>query len=123
MSSLAALAAGAEEGRVLALIDAKRGELFAALYEDGEERWPPFAARPEVLAERLQAAALTPLAVGDGSVRSGKSSRRRARVAPAESSSHTVSALQVCRLAIGTAPVPAEAVVPDYLRTPDAKPR
>jgi len=124
VSSLAALAAGAGERRVLALIDAKRGELFAALYEDGEERWPPFAARPEVLAERLQAAALNPLAVGDGSVRfRDELEAAGARVAPAESGSHTVSALQVCRLAIGTAPVPAEAVVPDYLRTPDAKPR
>src|SRR6185295_15261498 len=36
VSSLAALAAGAGERRVLALIDAKRGELFAALYEGGE---------------------------------------------------------------------------------------
>jgi tRNA threonylcarbamoyladenosine biosynthesis protein TsaB len=124
VSSLAALAGGAGEGRILALIDAKRGELFAALYEDGEERWPPFAARPGAVAERLRSEALNPLAVGDGSVRfRDELEAAGARVAPAESGSHTVSALQVCRLAIATAPVPAEAVVPDYLRPPDAKPR
>ena len=39
----------AEEAQVLALIDAKRGELFAALYEEGEELWPPFAAAPEAV--------------------------------------------------------------------------
>jgi tRNA threonylcarbamoyladenosine biosynthesis protein TsaB len=124
VSSLAALAAGTEEARVLALIDAKRGELFAALYEEGKEVWPPFAARPEAVVERVRAASLTPLAVGDGSVRfRDELETAGVRVAPAESGSHAVSALQVCRLAIGTAPVPAEAVVPEYLRAPDAKPR
>jgi tRNA threonylcarbamoyladenosine biosynthesis protein TsaB len=124
VSSLKALASGAGDGQVLALIDARRGELFAALYEDGEQVWPPFAASPEVVAARVREAAVTPMAVGDGSVRfRDELEAAGVRVAAADSGSHTVSALSVCRLALGTAPVPAEAVVPEYLRAPDAKSR
>ncbi|MBN1529429.1 MAG: tRNA (adenosine(37)-N6)-threonylcarbamoyltransferase complex dimerization subunit type 1 TsaB [Thermoleophilaceae bacterium] len=123
-SSLAALAAGAGEGPVLALIDAKRGELFAGLYEDGQQLWPPFAARPEAVAERVRESGANPLAIGDGSVRfRDELEAAGVRVAPAESGSHTVSALMICRLALGTAAVPPETVVPEYLRAPDAKPR
>jgi len=124
VSSLAALAAGAGDGLVLALIDARRGELFAALYESGEELWEPFAAKPADLVERVQGARLAPLAVGDGSVRFREELETSGiRVAPAESGSHVVSALQVCRLAAGTPGVAPEAVLPHYLRAPDAKPR
>ena len=112
------------EGLALALIDAKRGELFAALYEDGEELWEPFAATPGDLAERVRGAGLDPLAVGDGSVRFREELEASGiRVAPAESGSHVVSALQVCRLAAGAPGVAPEAVLPHYLRAPDAKPR
>jgi tRNA threonylcarbamoyladenosine biosynthesis protein TsaB len=124
VSSLAALAAGAEHQPALALIDAKRGELFVALYEDGEELWEPFAATPGDLVERLRAVGLDPLAVGDGSVRFREELETSGiRVAPAESGSHVVSALQVCRLAAGAPGVAPEAVLPHYLRAPDAKPR
>jgi tRNA threonylcarbamoyladenosine biosynthesis protein TsaB len=124
VSSLAALATGAGESLVLPLIDAKRGELFAALYEDGEELWEPFAAAPGELTRRVREAGITPLAVGDGSVRFREElDASGIRVAPAESGSNAVSALHVCRLATRTAGVPAEAVVPTYLRAPDAKPR
>ena len=88
---------------MLALIDARRGEVFAALYESGEELWEPFAATPADLVERVQGAGLDPLAVGDGSVRFREELETSGiRVAPAESGSHVVSALQVCRLAAGT---------------------
>ena len=124
VSSLAALAHGAGEGLALALIDARRGELFAALYDDGAERWAPFAATPAAVAERVRDAGLSPLAVGDGSVRFREELETSGiRVAPVESGSHAVSAVQVCRLAAGTPGVAPEAVLPQYLRAPDAKPR
>jgi tRNA threonylcarbamoyladenosine biosynthesis protein TsaB len=75
VSSLAALAAGidAETGRagdasaLLAVIDAKRGEVFAAEYTPGGvRRWGPVALRPEGLVERVRADGITPLAAGDG---------------------------------------------------------
>ena len=122
VSSLAALAKGAGEGLVLALIDARRGELFAGLYERGEERWAPFAARPEAVAERVAQGGLIPLAAGDGAVRfRGLLEAVGIRVEPDGSQAHEVRALHVCELAAGVSPVPSEAVLPDYLRLPDAK--
>jgi tRNA threonylcarbamoyladenosine biosynthesis protein TsaB len=124
VSSLAALAAGIGEPFALPLIDARRGELFAALYEEGSELWAPFAAPPDELAGRVREAGLNPLAAGDGSVRFGDElAARGIRVEPPPSGSHAVSALRVCRLAARTAGVAPEAVLPHYVRAPDAKPR
>jgi tRNA threonylcarbamoyladenosine biosynthesis protein TsaB len=140
VSSLAALAAGIEDadahgtdatdGRapgattpVLACIDAKRGELFAALYEDGVERWAPFAAAPEEVAEWIRAAAIAPRAVGDGSVRFREVLEAAGiRVEPDESPAHVIRALNVCRLGAEVAGVAPETVLPEYVRVPDAKP-
>ncbi|HEU0023181.1 MAG TPA: tRNA (adenosine(37)-N6)-threonylcarbamoyltransferase complex dimerization subunit type 1 TsaB [Thermoleophilaceae bacterium] len=122
--SPAALAAGIGEALALPLIDAKRGELFAALYDGGEELWAPFAAGPEEVGRRVRDAGLDPLAAGDGSVRfRPEFEASGVRVAPRDSASHAVSALQVCRLAASMAGVEPEAVRPHYLRAPDAKPR
>lgn len=124
VSSLEVLAAGIDAQVRLPLIDARRGEVFGALYEGGEERWAPFAARPEELVERLGEAGAPARAAGDGSVRF-----RELLVAagisvdPAGSSAHVVRGLHVCRLAAVAPSRPPEAVVPDYLRQPDAKPQ
>jgi len=124
VSSLAALAAGADENHLLALIDAKRGEVFASLVENGREVWPAMATAPEALAARVRAAALNPLAVGDGAVRFREVLEDAGvRVAPARSGNHVVRGLSICRLAADVAPAPPGAVLPDYLRLPDAKPK
>lgn len=123
VSSLAALAAGAGAGPVLAAIDAKRGELFAALYEDGTERWAPFVATPEQAAQRLGAKKAGVVAVGDGSIRfAGLLKEAGAEVPQATSTLHVVRALHVCGLGADTAEVAPEAVEPEYLRAPDARP-
>jgi tRNA threonylcarbamoyladenosine biosynthesis protein TsaB len=123
VSSLAALAAGIEEDPALPLIDAKRGEVFAALYEGGRPRWEPFVAGPEELAGRVQEEGLRPLAAGDGSVRfRGVLEAAGIRVEPAGSRAHAVRAVHVCRLGSRVRPVAPDAVVPEYLRLPDAKP-
>lgn len=124
VSSLAALAAGIEAPLRLPLIDARRGELFAALLRDGLEVWPPFATRPEELAERLREAGLAPLAAGEGSVRfRGVLEAAGVSVAPDGSPAHALRALHVCRLAAGAPGAAPGAVLPDYLRAPDATPR
>ncbi len=125
VSSLAALAAGIEAELRLPLIDAKRGELFGALYGQGHEPlWGPVAEAPESVVERLRADGATPLAAGDGSVRfRGVLEAAGIRVTPDESRSHVVRALHVCRLAAGVRGVAPQAVLPDYLRAPDAKPQ
>jgi tRNA threonylcarbamoyladenosine biosynthesis protein TsaB len=129
VSSLRALAAGMTKGSdplSLPLIDARRGQVFAALYEgpELEEVWSPFAAAPEALAERVREAGLTPLAAGDGSIPfRGMLETAGIRVLADASSAHSVSALQVCRLGSKVPAAPPEAVLPDYIRPPDAKPR
>jgi tRNA threonylcarbamoyladenosine biosynthesis protein TsaB len=124
VSSLAALAAGIEGDSALALIDAKRGELFASLYERGEERWAPFVAAPELLGRRVEASALHPRAAGDGSIRfRGVLEAAGIQVDPDQSRSHVVRALHICRLAQGAPDAPPESVLPDYVRAPDAKPQ
>jgi tRNA threonylcarbamoyladenosine biosynthesis protein TsaB len=125
VSSLAALAAGIDAELRLPLIDAKRGEVFAALYgADGEPRWGPVAEAPEGVGERVREGAVTPLAAGDGSVRfRGVLEAAGISVLPDESNSHVVRALHVCRLAAEVPGAPPQAVLPDYLRAPDAKPQ
>jgi len=124
VSSLAALAEGIEAPLRLPLIDAKRGELFAALYDDGRRRWGPLAASPEEVAERVAEGGGTALAAGDGAVRfRGVLEAAGIRVEPEESGAHVVRGLHVCRLAAAVAPSPPDAVLPEYLRLPDAKPR
>ena len=119
--SLAALAAGIEaDGAVMPLIDARRGEVFGAVYEDGRELAAPFVAAPEDAAARGPAGTL---AAGDGSIRFRETLEHAGiRVAPAESRMHVVRGLHICKLAATVPPAPPESVVPCYLRAPDAKP-
>jgi tRNA threonylcarbamoyladenosine biosynthesis protein TsaB len=124
VSSLAALAAGIPDSLALPLIDARRGEVFSALFQDRREVWPPSAVAPDQLVERLQDAGLSPLAAGDGSIRfRGTLEEARIPVLPQDSEAHVVRALHVCRLAEGAADEPPEAVLPEYLREPDVGPR
>jgi tRNA threonylcarbamoyladenosine biosynthesis protein TsaB len=124
VSSLAALAAGIDSLVRLPLIDARRGEVFAALYEGEREFWPPLVTRPEDLIEQLGNASATPLAAGDGSLRfRGMLEEAGIPVEPDHSPAHVVSALSICRLGQGAPDEPPEAVLPEYLREPDAKPQ
>jgi tRNA threonylcarbamoyladenosine biosynthesis protein TsaB len=138
VSSLAALAAGLDAARAAAptaapgsgpllrlpLIDARRGEVFAALFDGHEPVWPPFAAAPDDLVVRLREGGFTPLAAGDGSLRfRGMLEEAGIPVAPDDSEAHVVRALHVCRLGARAADESPEAVLPDYLREPDAKPQ
>ena len=128
VSSLDALAAGLDRSRArLALIDARRGELFAALYYEGREDWPPFVASPEEVAERVAKAfpgPERPLAAGDGAIKFRSILEAAGVEVPGdESRLHVVRALSVCRLAEGSPDTPPEAVLPLYLRDPDAKPQ
>jgi tRNA threonylcarbamoyladenosine biosynthesis protein TsaB len=124
VSSLAALAEGIEGELRLPLFDARRGELFGALHgAGGELLWPPFVAAPEEVAERVRQAGMLVRAAGDGSIRfRGVLEAAGICVEADESSSHVVRALHVCRLARTVPGEPPDAVLPEYLRTPDVKP-
>ena len=122
VSSLAALAEGIEAELRLPLIDARRGELFAALYDREGAVWEPFVAAPGEVAGRARAAGAGLRAAGDGSLRfRGVLEAAGISVDAGESGSHVVRALHVCRLAAAVPGEPPEQVLPDYLRAPDAK--
>ena len=124
VSSLAALAAGIEAPVKLPLIDARRGEVFAALFEADRELWPAFATSPEDLIARVREGGIAPLSAGDGSLRFRKMLEEAGiAVVPEDSEAHVVRALHICRLGERAPDEPPEAVLPEYLREPDAKPR
>lgn len=127
ISSLRALAAAAEPGAlagtgVLAVIDARRGEVFAAGWRGGEQLLAPLALAPQALGERLRAGGETWLAVGDGALRFRSDLEAAGCLVAADRSpSHGVAAAMLCRLAL-EAPqaITRDLVLPDYLRPPDA---
>jgi tRNA threonylcarbamoyladenosine biosynthesis protein TsaB len=129
VSTLEALARGAEVERVLAVLDARRGEVFAAAWEGSDpfravEGFAPAALAPEALAEKVRAMPVAPLAVGDGAVRfRGSLEAAGAQVPPDEDGVHRLRAEQVCKLGAEGRPTDRDALLPDYLREPDAVPR
>jgi tRNA threonylcarbamoyladenosine biosynthesis protein TsaB len=154
-SSLRALAEGGRTGieatdpaslggtSMLAVLDARRGEVFAAAYlladrESAEELVAPRALAPEDLGSILaQAEAhregddaqrgrehVSPWqAIGDGAVRfRGHLEAVGVTVPPDSSPLHLVSAEAICDLgARGEAVASYEAILPDYRRRPDAE--
>ncbi len=114
---------------VLAVLDARRGEVFAAAWTSGGAASPagepivaPRAVRPEALAAELAGRDQRTLAVGDGAVEFRLAlTRSGARIPEDDSELHKVTALNHCRLAEGRRPRPPEAIRPEYLRLPDAE--
>lgn len=121
VSTLGALSAAAGPGRVLAVLDARRGEAFTALWEDGRELVAPRAVAPEDLPA---AAAGAVLAVGDGALRfRAHLESAGVTVAPEGSTLHRVGAAGLAELAAAATPVERDALLPHYVRSPDAQPR
>jgi tRNA threonylcarbamoyladenosine biosynthesis protein TsaB len=129
VSSLAALAAGVEDDVAdadrprLAVLDAKRGEAFAALYErGGVEAWPAWVGSPEELAERVRGLSGSPVAVGEGSVRFRHQLEAVGALVPADGDpAHRLRAHHLCRLGAGMRAQGPEDIEPNYLRRPDAE--
>ena len=128
--ALGAAAPAASGGRSpLALLDARRGEVFAAGWSvrdgdrlDAEPLLAPHAASPETLAVRLRDRPERWLAVGDGSIEFRAALELSGAVIPDDGSQlHRVSATNHCRLATGLEPQTPDHVQPAYLRLPDAE--
>jgi tRNA threonylcarbamoyladenosine biosynthesis protein TsaB len=128
VGTLAALGRGISAkagGGVLALpvIDARRSEAFAALFEEGGvERWPPFVAAPGELADRVRNLERTALAAGDGALRfASELEAAGATVAPPEDPIHRLEAIDVCAVGEAASEASPDQIQPLYLRPPDAK--
>jgi len=119
VGTLRALAEPAGAGGVAAVLDARRGEAFVAVYRDGEELLAPAVCRPAELAGLAAAGGPATVAIGDGALRFRELLESGGiAVAPGDSDLHAVSAAAICRLASNGHPRP---VLPDYLRLPDAQ--
>jgi tRNA threonylcarbamoyladenosine biosynthesis protein TsaB len=129
VGTLAALArgigehGGAEARPRLAVLDARRGQAFAALHGPrGEELWPPLVALPGTLADHVAALPQAPLAAGSGALRfRDELEAAGAEVLPDAEPAHRLSARHVCVLAEAGGPARPESIEPIYLRPPDAK--
>lgn len=115
--------AAAARGR-LAVLDARRGEVAAALYSpSGERTWGPLLNRPEELAERVEELAGTTLCGGSGAVRFRQQLANRGVEIPEDADPvHRVAARHICALAaVGSGEGESGIVAPIYLRPPDAE--
>ena len=122
VSSLAVLAAGGD-GAVAAVLDARRGEVFAGVWDGDRELLAPVALAPEELAERLVALDVPLQAVGDGSVRFRQELEGAGVAVPVDGSAvHRIAAAPLCRLGAAAEPAARDRLLPDYRREPDAKP-
>ncbi len=127
VSSLAAVAsAGSADGPVVACLDARRRELFAAAWDSAADaadgRAPhtgPVAVEPALLGGLVALGGT--LAVGDGAVLYRRVLEAGgAVVAPDDDPRHDVDPSALC--ALGAAGTPETDVLPAYVRRPDAVP-
>jgi tRNA threonylcarbamoyladenosine biosynthesis protein TsaB len=119
VGTLRALAQPVRGRAVAAVLDARRGEAFVAVYRDGEELLAPRVCDPAELGRWAGRGGPGVLAVGDGALRFRSFLEADGvAVAPAESELHRVSAAAVCRLAASGV---VTAAVPNYLRLSDAE--
>ncbi|MGA2453292.1 MAG: tRNA (adenosine(37)-N6)-threonylcarbamoyltransferase complex dimerization subunit type 1 TsaB [Solirubrobacteraceae bacterium] len=128
----------AQRATVLAVIDARRGEVFAAAYETGDqdsgaEGMPRELVAPAPLPPQELASIVTQveqsggaqrqwLAVGDGALRYREQLELAGIPMPPDCSPlQLISAAAVCELGARAAAVSLHAMLPDYRRRPDAE--
>jgi tRNA threonylcarbamoyladenosine biosynthesis protein TsaB len=132
LRSLATQAASAADSEralaVLAVLDARRREVFAAAWRrhdvarGREALLSPRACDPRTLAAGVATLGLPTLAIGDGAVEFREVLERAGALIPAdESELHRVSAITHCQLAVSMRGSPPDQVQPEYLRLPDAQ--
>lgn len=126
MAALGAGIAAAPEARNrlrLALLDAKRGEVFAALTAaDGRVVWEECVIAPDRLGLRLAELDQAPICAGDGALRfSAQLLEFGAEVLGSGHPAHIVHARHICELGRTVSAGPPDSIEPTYLRRPDAE--
>jgi tRNA threonylcarbamoyladenosine biosynthesis protein TsaB len=120
---------GARSGSVLAVLDARRGEAFAAAWDASqldEHHGPILAAcalTPGALAE-ASGGLPNPMAIGEGALAFRDVLERSGVYVPKDASElHQVTAANHCLIARDLPVTEPDVLVPDYQRLPDAQPR
>lgn len=118
-------------GAVLAVLDARRGEVFAAGWRADEvaRTEPPAtpllacgAHTPQALAALVDGLGVRSMAIGDGALAFREVLERQGTFVPEDHSGlHRVTAINHCRLARGQRGGAPDEVLPVYLRLPDAE--
>jgi tRNA threonylcarbamoyladenosine biosynthesis protein TsaB len=128
VGTLDALALGLAEAQAsdrdrVAVLDARRGEAFAARYSAaGERLWGPWVGAPAALGALLSESPDAALAAGSGAVRFRDELEDRGVEVPGdEDPVHRVAARHVCALARIAGTAAGKALSPIYLRPPDAE--
>ena len=132
VSTLQALALPASEtaprGAVMAILDARRGEVFAAAWGAGSRpgldtpALAPSVLSPQALLTVASRLGPGSLGVGDGAVKFAADLRDSGLIVAREDSElHRVTAAAHCRLAVDLDPGGLGDVQPEYLRQPDAE--
>jgi len=118
-STLDALAAPALScsGDVLAVLDARRGQVFARRFSEAGPTTGIYCDRPEELSVEGR-----PFVVGDGAVRYREALSGLGRIPPDGSPLHRVTAVGHV-ISADLTPVDPEELVPIYVREPDAEVR
>ena len=118
-STLDALAAPARSysGDVLAVLDARRGQVFARRYSEAGPTTGIYCLTPEELSVEGG-----PLVVGDGAVRYRGALSGLGRIPPEDSPLHRVTAVGHV-ISADLSPVSPDELVPIYVREPDAEVR
>ena len=118
-STLDALAAPARSysGDVLAVLDARRGQVFACRYSEAGPTTGIYCLTPEELSVEGG-----PLVVGDGAVRYRGALSGLGRIPPEDSPLHRVTAVGHV-ISADLTPVSPDELVPIYVREPDAEVR
>lgn len=114
---------------VLAVLDARRGEVFAAGWrfeqtggQPCEILLAPSALTPDALAALVPELGPTVMAIGEGAVEFRQVLERTGAWIPADNSAlHRVTAANHCRLARALRPSAPAEIRPEYLRLPDAE--
>ncbi|MDO8184849.1 tRNA (adenosine(37)-N6)-threonylcarbamoyltransferase complex dimerization subunit type 1 TsaB [Conexibacter sp. JD483] len=122
-------AAAPAAATILPVIDARRGEAFAAAWDAAGVTDPaatpllaPAALTPDALVAAVQELPSAPVGIGDGALRFREQLELAGVLVPAgDSPSHQVDAAAHCRLAGAARPHARDEVLPAYLRLPDAE--
>jgi tRNA threonylcarbamoyladenosine biosynthesis protein TsaB len=119
-----AASAGAGGGAVAPVLDARRGEAFAAAWRMPEldPLVSPRALSPQALAALAAGLRPAPLAVGDGAIKFREVLEPSGASVPEDTSQlHWVNAINHCRLAGDRDASAPDQIRPEYLRLPDAE--
>jgi len=116
---------------IIAVLDARRGEAFAAAWRQdeiartgspGTPLMAPAVYTPRALAARVGGLHAASMAIGDGALAFREVLERQGTFIPEDHSElHRVTAINHCRLARGLRGGAPDEVLPVYLRVPDAE--